>query len=325
MLRIGLIGFGYWGPNIARNLKNIGADLSVIIDTNINSIKKIQDLFPNIRTSINYELDYDLADAFIIATPIHTHYKIAKFLLEKNKHVLIQKPMCDSVEDCIELVNISQSKNLVLMVAHTFLFSSSIIRIKQDIDNNKYGTLNYLFSTRINLGLFQRQHNVLWDLLPHDFSIIRYLIKEKPKYISATGKSHVEDNNIDCANISLIYESNFMANININWLSPLKVRNIILGGSEKTVVYDDCSLEKVKIYDAGVHYNQDVFTYTKGDIYVPKLSDKEAIGLECLEFINAIKESREHYISDGLFGLEIVKMINAANQSILNNGEPICL
>lgn len=321
-MRIGLIGYGYWGPNVAKNLEKLDVDFTVVVDKDTNKIKKVSN--PNLKLVNSIEEAYNLADAFIVATPIETHYDISKFLLENNKHVLIQKPMADSSQKCEELNTLAKENNLILMVAHTFLFSPPVRKIKQDILDGVYGNINYIISTRINLGLFQRHHNVIWDLAPHDFSIIRYLHNEKPLFISAIGERHTTCPHVDCATISIIYESNFMATVNVNWLSPIKVRNIILGGQNKTVVYDDCSLDKIKIYDAGVEYNNDVFTYRKGDITIPKLDEKEPISYECLEFVNAIKNGYCE-VSNGEFGLEIVKMIEAANKSILDNGSPVLI
>lgn len=321
-MRIGLIGYGYWGPNVAKNLEKLDIDFTVVVDKDANKIKKVSN--PNLKLVNNIEEAYNLADAFIVATPIETHYDISKFLLENNKHVLIQKPMADSSQKCEELNSIAKNKNLILMIAHTFLFSPPVRKIKQDILDGIYGDINYIISTRINLGLFQRHHNVIWDLAPHDFSIIRYLHNEKPTFISAVAERHTICPHVDCATISIIYESNFMATVSVNWLSPIKVRNIIVGGQNKTVVYDDCSLDKIKIYDAGVEYNNDVFTYRKGDITIPKLDEKEPISYECLEFINAINNGYCE-VSNGEFGLEIVKMIEAANKSILDNGSPVLI
>jgi predicted dehydrogenase len=323
MIRIGLIGFGYWGPNIAKNLSKIeNTEFTLIVDSCNDNLKKAKKLFSNIKISTNLKDSINDADAFIVATPIETHAEIAKLLLEHNKHVLIQKPMAHSHAECDKLNKIAKKKNKVLMVAHTFIFSPAIQKIKKDININNYGDLNYISSTRVNLGLFQRFHNVVWDLAPHDFSIIRYLHDEKPLYISATGTAHTNSKLIDCANITIGYKSNFMAMISINWLSPIKIRNFIISGSKKTALYDDCSLDKIRIYDSGVEYNNDVFTYKKGDVYIPKLEEKESIYFECLEFINSIQEKRDP-ISNGFFGKEIVKMIELTNKSIALNGRPV--
>jgi predicted dehydrogenase len=324
-MNIGLIGFGYWGPNVAKNLAQISdCKFNVIVDKEKCNLEKAKHIFPNINLFEDLKQALNYADAFIIATPIESHFPIAKFLLENKKHVLIQKPMAHSKKCCVILNAIAQKNKLSLMVAHTFLFSPSIRKIKKDIETNQYGNLNYISSCRVNLGLFQRHHNVIWDLAPHDFSIIRYLYNKKPKYISAIGQSHTPSKLIDCANITIGYDDNFLAMININWLSAIKIRDIIVSGDKKMVLYDDSSLEKVKIYDSGVEYSNDVFTYRKGDIYIPKLEEKEAIYFECLEFINSIKNKKQP-ISNGLFGQEVVQMIEAANKSIQKNGKPISL
>lgn len=325
MLKIGLIGFGYWGPNVARNLMSLpNAQFSIIIDPSNNSVEKAKKLFPNIKTSSNINEGLNEADAFVVATPIHTHFPIAKKLLENGKHILLQKPMAGSSKECKKLIELSKKYDKKIMVAHTFLFSPSIKRMKQDLEDKTYGELNYISSSRINLGLFQRSHNVIWDLAPHDFSIIRHLYSEKPKFISAIGRSHTNSKLVDCANITIGYNTDFIAMIHLNWLSPIKVRNMIVCGTKKMVVYDDNSSEKIKIYDAGVSYNEDVFTYRKGDIFTPKLDEKEAIYYECFEFVDSLISKRE-CISNMSFGLEIVQMIEAANKSIEQDGKPVLL
>lgn len=327
MINISIIGFGYWGPNIARNLSRINnINFTAIIDQKLEKLKDIHKQYPSVIISSEITQNIlDNTDAFIIATPIETHFNIAKFLLENNKHILIQKPMAHSVSACEELNQLAEKKKLKLMVAHTFLFSPSIKKIKEHIDSDEYGNLHYLSSQRINLGLFQRYHNVVWDLAPHDFSILRYLYPKVPKFISANGKSHSPSNLVDMANISIGYDNGFMANIQINWLSPFKIRNIIVCGEKKTVMYDDCAtLDKIKIFDAGFDYDNDVFSYRKGDISIPKLEDKEPIFFECMEFISSIIENKQP-ISDGIFSQNIVEMIEAANKSIENNGMPIYL
>lgn len=323
MLKIGLIGFGYWGPNVGRSLSVLpNAEFSVICDNNSSNLAKAKKTFPNITLSSDIYEAIKHADAFIIATPIHTHYEIGKILLENKKDILIQKPMASSYEECSHLIKLSEKHDKKIMVAHTFLFSSSIKKIKEGIENNEYGKLNYISSNRINLGLFQRHHNVVWDLAPHDFSIIRHLHSEKPKFISAIGQSHTDSKLIDCANITIGYESNFLAMIHLNWLSPIKVRNIIICGTEKMAVYDDTLIEKIKIYDSGVSYEEDVFTYRKGDAFIPKLDEKEAIYYECFEFVDSLINRRQS-ISDAKFGREIVKMIELTNKSIKLNGTPV--
>lgn len=327
MLNISLIGFGYWGPNIAKNLARISnINFEAIVDKKVDKLEYMNRQYPTVTISSEITQNIlDKTDAFIIATPIETHYSIAKFLLENDKHVLIQKPMAHSVSACEKLNKLAEDRKLKLMVAHTFLFSPSIRKIKEQISSDEYGNLHYISSQRINLGLFQRYHNVVWDLAPHDFSILRYLYPKVPKFISATGESHSPSNLVDIANISIGYDNGFMSNIQINWLSPFKVRNIIVCGEKKTIMYDDCAtVDKIRIFDAGFEYDNDVFSYRKGDINIPKLEDKEPIFFECIEFISSILENRQP-VSDGIFSQNIVEMIEATNKSIENNGIPIYL
>lgn len=325
-IRIGLVGYGYWGPNIAKNLlKNNEIKFVSVFDQSEKALKKAKETYPFISVESNITSEnIQNIDAFIIATPIETHYETAKLLLENDKHVLIQKPMAHKSDLCEELTQIADSKNKTLMVAHTFIFTPSIQKIKKDIEDKKYGNLNYLTSTRINLGLFQRSHNVVWDLAPHDFSIINFLINKKPLFISATGSHHTSSKLVDFANITIGYDDNFIATINLNWLSPIKIRHIIIGGDKKMVVYNDCSEEKVKIYDSGIEATDEAhrFSYRKGDIYIPELNNQEAIYLECEEFIKCIKFKKQT-VSDGFFGKRIVQMIEATCKSIESNGSPI--
>jgi predicted dehydrogenase len=276
-------------------------------------------MFPNIR--VYDRLVSSDHDAFVIATPIHTHFEIAKFFLEQGKHVLIQKPMSDTEDKCVQLNAIAKDQNLTIMVAHTFLFSPAIQRIKYDIDMETYGPLDYISSTRINLGLFQRSHNVVWDLAPHDFSILLYLYNRCPKFVSACGTYHTQSKLIDCANITVGYDNQFIAMINLNWLSPIKVRNIIVAGKKKMAVYDDCSSERLKIYDSGVD-DGDVFAYRKGDVFIPRLDDTEAILNECQSFVNSIIVGNNP-LSNGYMGQLVVRMIEATCRSIQEKGKTI--
>lgn len=331
-IRVGLVGYGYWGPNIAKNLDKISKsgidDISVSFDIIIDSDEKNRN-----RATVDYgrptgnnvEEFYDKADAFFLATPIHTHYNIAKFLIEHGKHVIIQKPMCASYQEAQELVDLAAKNNVKVMTAHTFLYSPPIRKIKELIDSGELGDLNYISSTRINLGLFQRGYNVVWDLAPHDFSIIRYLFDKPPEKVFAHGQSHTDSNLIDCVSVDLSYGASekFTSNIHINWLSPIKVRNMIIGGSDKTVLYDDCDIDKIKIYDSKVEYSNDVFSYRKGDILSPRLDTTEPIFFECKDFIEHVVKDKEP-ISNNKISLDVMKMLEISQVS-LNSGKFECL
>lgn len=321
--KLGLVGCGYWGPNIVRNIqKTQNIDLEFVVDQDEAVINKLPPV------SFYQDLDSALVrhgnvDGVIIATPISTHFTIAKQILEAGKSVLIQKPMAMSVEDCEELEEIAKSKGLTLMIAHTFLFTGAVRKLKELSDSGQIGNLKHFDSTRINLGLFQRDSNVVWDLAPHDFSILHYLVGDlKPVFLSAVGSSHTPKGNADVANISIQYENNFSAHIHISWFSPIKVRNIILNGDERMVVYNDNKpSEKVMVYDKGVSYEESYFDYRSGDMFAPKLKNSEAIQEEVLHFCECM--DGVECISGPKLGKQVVELIEATNKSIGLMGEPV--
>jgi len=321
--KLGLVGCGYWGPNIVRNIqKTQNIDLEFVVDQDEAVINKLPPV------SFYQDLDSALVrhgnvDGVIIATPISTHFTIAKQILEAGKSVLIQKPMAMSIEECEELEEIAKSKGLTLMIAHTFLFTGAVRKLKELADSGQIGNLKHFDSTRINLGLFQRDSNVVWDLAPHDFSILHYLIGDlKPVFLSAVGSSHTPKGNADVVNISIQYENNFSAHIHISWFSPIKVRNIILNGDQKMVVYDDNKpSEKVMVYDKGVSYEDSYFDYRSGDMFAPKLKNSEAIQEEVLHFCECM--DGVECISGPKLGKQVVELIEAANKSIELMGEPV--
>ena len=321
--KLGLVGCGYWGPNIVRNIqKTQNIDLEFVVDQDEAVINKLPPV------SFYQDLDSALVrhgnvDGVIIATPISTHFTIAKQILEAGKSVLIQKPMAMSVEDCEELEEIAKSKGLTLMIAHTFLFTGAVRKLKELADSGQVGNLKHFDSTRINLGLFQRDSNVVWDLAPHDFSILHYLVGDlKPVFLSAVGSSHTPKGNADVANISIQYENNFSAHIHISWFSPIKVRNIILNGDQRMAVYNDNKpSEKVMVYDKGVSYEESYFDYRSGDMFAPKLKNSEAIQEEVLHFCECMNGAE--CISGPRLGKQVVELIEATNKSIGLMGEPV--
>jgi len=321
--KLGLVGCGYWGPNIVRNIqKTQNIDLEFVVDQDEAVINKLPPV------SFYQDLDSALVrhgnvDGIIIATPISTHFTIAKQILEAGKSVLIQKPMAMSVEDCEELEEIAKSKGLTLMIAHTFLFTGAVRKLKELADSGQIGNLKHFDSTRINLGLFQRDSNVVWDLAPHDFSILHYLVGDlKPVFLSAVGSSHTPKGNADVANISIQYENNFSAHIHISWFSPIKVRNIILNGDQRMAVYNDNKpSEKVMVYDKGVSYEESYFDYRSGDMFAPKLKNSEAIQEEVLHFCECMNGAE--CISGPRLGKQVVELIEATNKSIGLMGEPV--
>jgi len=329
MIKVGIIGYGYWGPNLVRNFFN---QKQCIVKKVADSRKERLQLLSNGYPSITGVLDADEIindndiDAVIIATPVFTHFTLAKKALLNGKHVLLEKPMASSVEECNELIDLALQKNLKLMVDHTFLYTGAVEKIKQIIDSNGIGKIKYLDSTRINLGLFQPDINVLWDLAPHDLSILRYLHDEKPISVNATGVCHTKNNIENIAYMTINYESGFIAHISSSWSSPVKVRKMLIGGDEKMIIFDDVEpTEKIKIYDTNYQVKSDedknriLVDYRVGDIYVPKIKNKEALALVADDFITSIIEDKIP-ISSFDIGLDIVKMLEASEKSIKNNG-----
>ncbi len=333
MIKVGVVGYGYWGPNIVRNFNSLDdVQVTAVCDQNDKVHKAISKLYPNIKTTADSKDITDSSDIDIVAvvTPVSTHFEIAKRALENGKHVFVEKPFTATVAQGQELVELGAQKNLKIMVDHTFLFTGAVNKLKEIIDDKQLGDIYYYDSTRVNLGLFQHDVNVIWDLAPHDFSIMRYLLGEDPVSISACGKSHVYEY-ANIAYISVNFNSNLIAHFNVNWLSPVKIRNTLIGGEKKMVVWDDISPdEKVKIYDKGIDVNSPsdryklLVSYRSGDVWVPKVNQTEALKLESQYFVDCISNNITP-INDGLAGLEVVKMLEACNESLKNDGKPVKL
>jgi len=333
-MKIGIIGYGYWGPNIARNFASIpDIKLTDLCDMNPDSLAKAVKSYPNIRTTSDYRLmtSSKEIDAIAIITPVFTHYEIAKEALLNGKHIFIEKPFTSSVAQAEELIELAEKKNLQIMVDHTFLFTGAVKKIKSLIDNNELGNLYYYDSTRVNLGLFQHDVNVIWDLAPHDFSIMDYLLKERPAALFAHGKGHFDRGLEDIAYVTMYFDNNMIAHFSNNWMSPVKIRNTYIGGDKKMLIWNDLEPdEKIKIYDKGVDvktkegiYNL-LISYRSGDIQSPKVETSEALKLEAQYFVDCIKNNAKPF-NDGLSGLRVVKMLEACNISIKNNGKEIKL
>tara|TARA_B100000287_G_scaffold110388_1_gene102755 strand:- start:3148 stop:4128 length:981 start_codon:yes stop_codon:yes gene_type:complete len=318
---VGLIGYGYWGPNILRNMLKIqNIDVSCVIDMDSSKSDLISKT--NFYTDIDDAINEVELDAVIISTPIKTHFDIAKKCLQSGINVLIQKPMAQTTEECDELIRIAKENNVKIMIAHTFLFTNEIKKIKELCSNGHLGTLKHLDSTRFNLGLFDKNSSVIWDLIPHDFSILNYLVgDEKPKFISASGFSHIEDC-IDVASISVEYESGFTAHIHISWFSPIKIRTLLLSGDKRMLVYDDTKVsEKIMIYDKGVSYKDCYFDYRVGDMFSPKVDVGEAIEGEIKHFLKYLEG--DECISGHNEGKMVVTMIEKVNESIKLGGTKV--
>ncbi|MCU0238933.1 MAG: Gfo/Idh/MocA family oxidoreductase [Pyrinomonadaceae bacterium] len=334
-IKLGVIGCGYWGPNLIRNFaENEKAEVAWLCDLDEKRLAGFKRRYPTVKTSTNFQdlIDDDNLDAIVIATPVSTHYKFAKAALESGKHIFVEKPFTDSISNAEELVQIADSKGLNIFVDHIFLYTGAVRKIKTLIDSGELGDLLYFDSTRVNLGLFQKDINVVWDLAPHDFSIMDYLIGREPKQISAIGSSHINPNIENVAYVVCKFDDEFIAHYHFNWLSPVKIRQTLIAGTKKMIIFDDNEpSEKLKIYDKGVTATQienesdresayqTLVSYRTGDVWIPKIDGTEALKSACNEFLISIIEKRKP-MTDGEAGLRVVKLLESAQVSIKNNG-----
>ena len=328
MYNVGVIGFGYWGPNIVRNfIQNKDCNVKYICDKNQNSLDRAKNLYPTINIiSDSEEIFQDnKIDIVCIVTPVKNHFKLAKRALESGKHIFLEKPMVQSIEEADILIELAKNNSLVCAVDHTFLFTGSVEKIKDIIESGEIGDVLYFDSTRINLGLFQHDVNVIWDLAPHDLSILFHITNYKPTAITANGVDHLNSGLVDIAYLTLHYENNMIANFHVNWLSPVKIRRLIIGGSKKMLIYDDMEpSEKIKIYDKGIEIKKPeeihklLVNYRSGDIVVPKISSKEALKNEIESFIENIRCGENSFINDMQNGRKIIEVLEASNISIQN-------
>ena len=332
-LRIGVIGYGYWGPNIVRNLHALeSCDLSMISDRSAAALKRAQRTYPGVAltTDCNDILQSPDIDAVAVITPVWTHFDLAKAALENGKHVFVEKPFTSTPQQAEELIELAERKNLKIMVDHTFLFSGAVRKIRDIVDAGTLGKLYHFDSTRVNLGLFQHDVSVVWDLAPHDLSIMDHIIRERPEAVVCTGGSHL-NGHADMAFITVYFPGNIIAHVNVNWLSPVKVRTTLIGGTEKMLVWNDLEAdEKIKIYDKGVQMSSGegvydlLVSYRSGDVWAPKCDQTEALKHELAYFIDCIATNRTP-INDGPAGLRIVKLLDAADQSLRDRGRMIAL
>ena len=335
MINVGLIGFGYWGPNLARNFNlNPDIELAAICDFSNDRLETAGKYYPqvNLYKDINEFYNDTALDAIAIATPVATHFKLAKKALMTGRHVWLEKPMTETVPQAEELIELAKQKKRVLLVDHTFVYTGAVRKIKEVIDKGELGDLVYYDSTRVNLGLFQQDVSVIWDLAPHDISIMDYLMPFKKIEVSATG-SHYYGNEIVPKSLVTVYmENNTIAHINVSWVSPVKIRQTLIGGSAKMILYDDNQpSEKVKIYDKRVelgHTMEELYRlkvqYRVGDMYAPKLDDQEALGLETSHFVDCLMNGKKP-LTDGKAGLEVVKVMVASEVSLKKKGAPVKL
>ena len=325
MSRIGIVGYGYWGKNLVRNFNGLDScDLFYVCEKNASLAEKCIKLYPNIKVVSDYAilLNDDTLDAIVIATPVDTHYPLSKAALLAGKHVLVEKPLTSSLAEAEELLELANSNNLLLMVDHTFLYTGAVQYMKKMVDNDAIGRLQYIDSTRINLGLFQHDVNVLWDLAAHDISICLHLMGKDPLSVDAIGVSHTGNNIENIAYLTLKFEDNLIAHFNCSWISPVKIRQMLIGGDNKMILFNDNEpTEKIKVYDTGYEAKTDeertriLVDYRTGDINVPKIENTEALSLMASDFINCIKTGNTP-VSDATLGVSVVKILEAAQKSI---------
>jgi predicted dehydrogenase len=332
-VNFGVIGYGYWGPNVVRNLASLeDSQVAAIAEMSPAAQKRAHKAYPGMHVTADAMevITSPNIDAIAVITPVWTHYELAKAALENGKHVFVEKPFTSNVAQGEKLIDLAIQKNLRVMVDHTFLFTGAVRKISQLLREGTLGKLYYYDSTRVNLGLFQHDINVLWDLAPHDLSIMDHVIEGSPEAVVATGQSHLNSHE-DVAFMTLYFPENVIAHINVNWLSPVKVRSTMIGGEKRMLVWNDLEAdEKVKVYDKGVNItsNEGVYNllvnYRSGDMWSPQLEQLEALRQELTYFVDCISTGKDPF-NDGCAGLRVVKMLEAASESMSKRGSLVYL
>ncbi len=327
-IRIGVIGYGYWGPNIVRNFMGLsGCEVAAIADRDEQALERARRLYPGVELSTDPReiLTSPRIDAVGVITPVSTHYEFARLALENGKHVFVEKPFTSTSDQARRLIDLAGDRGLRIMVDHTFLFTGAVRKIKELVEEGTLGNLFYYDSTRVNLGLFQHDVNVVWDLAPHDLSIMDHLIPGRPEALVATGQTHFNGLE-DVAYITVYYPGALIAHFNVNWLSPVKIRMTLIGGEKRMLVWNDVEPdEKIKLYDKGVEVQTrgEVYdllvSYRSGDMLAPKVEPVEALKLETQSFLDCIANGETPH-NDGEAGLRVVRMLEAADQSMRNRG-----
>jgi len=332
-IKVGVAGCGYWGPNLIRNFRALpDCQLKTMCDISEARLKHLKTVYPEVEGETNFEamVQQGGLDAVVIATSVKHHFPMAKAALLAGKHTMIEKPLAASTAECEELVDIAKQKGLVLMVGHTYLYSPVVRKIKEIVDSGDVGEIRYISARRLNLGLFQKDINVAWDLAPHDISVILHILQDKPLNVSCRGAAHVTPGIEDVTSMSLLFSKGRSAIIQSSWLDPRKVREMTIVGSKRMIVYDDLApQEKIKIFDARVdrppHYDTFAefhYAYHYGDVYAPYVKQEEPLKTECQHFLDCIKNGTTP-ISSGNNGLEIVRVLEASSQSLRMNGSPV--
>ena len=333
MIHIGVIGYGYWGPNIVRNLRGLeGCEVGGVCDLSPAALKRVAQAHPGVpvTTDPTELLTSTEIDAIAVVTPVSTHFDLAKAALENCKHVFVEKPFTSTTHQAEELIELAERKKLTIMVDHTFLFTGAVRKIRELLDDGVLGDLYYYDSTRVNLGLFQHDVSVVWDLAPHDLAIMDFLIRAKPDAVIATGETHL-NGLVDVAYLTIYFPGNTIAHINVNWLSPVKIRTTLIGGEKKMLVWNDLEAdEKIKVYDKGVQVQNGhglydlLVSYRAGDMWAPRVEQSEALKVELDYFIDCVTKNQTP-VNDGVAGCRVVRLLEAADQSLSARGKAIQL
>lgn len=335
MLNIGIIGYGYWGPNLVRNFSAVAdAQVLAVADLDEARLASAKTRYPALEVTTDFGalLSDSRIDAIAIATPVSTHYKLALEALRSGKDVFVEKPLTETAQQAEHLIEEAEKRGRILHVDHTFIYTGAVRKMRELVESGEVGDLYYYDAVRVNLGLFQSDVDVIWDLAVHDLSIMDHLFPVKPVAVSATGMNHVTGRPTNVAFLTIFYDTNFIAHLHVNWLAPVKVRRTLVGGSRKMIVYDDLELsEKVKVYDKGITmigskeetYQQRV-GYRSGDMLAPKLELKEALQVEAEHFVHCVTQN-ETSLSDGQAGLRVVQILESASRSLRENGRPVKL
>ena len=332
-IKVGVVGCGYWGPNLVRNFKSLSdCQLKMMCDTSEERLLHLKSLYPEVQRATNYEfmLNGVGLDAVVIATSVKWHFSMAKASLQAGKHTFIEKPMASSSAECEELIELAEKKGLVLMTGHTFLYSPVVRKIKEIVEQGDIGDIRYICARRLNLGLFQKDINVAWDLAPHDISIIQHIMGEPPIAVNCRGCAHITPDVEDVTMICLTFPKQRTAIVHNSWLDPRKIREMTIVGSKRMIVYDDVApLEKIRVFDARVetppHYDtfaEFQYAYHYGDVYVPYVKQEEPLKSECQHFLDCIKNGTQP-LTDGKNGLELVRILEASSKSLRLGGAPV--
>ena len=332
MMEVGVIGYGYWGPNLVRNFNESAlSNVAMVSDLNAQRREAVRVRYPQVQTTDDYRsvIDSEQVEAIAIATPVQTHFEIAMAAIEAGKHVLVEKPMTQTGDQGALLIEAADKRNVVLMVDHTFIYTGAVRKLKELVRSGELGEIYYYDSERVNLGLFQHDVSVIWDLAVHDLAIMNYVFPDRPRTVSATGIGHVRGKPANVAFLTLFFDTRMIAHINVNWLAPVKLRRTLIGGDRKMVVYDDLEpSEKIKIYDHGIEVDdqesvyQTIMGYRMGDMHAPRLDQTEALGREVRHFVESIRGGSAPE-SSGRSGLDVVRILEAATQSMELRGQPV--